>query len=495
VKFDARKLTPKLLESVKGLEHNPAMADVKAGLESFIAKVDSPDLGPDTFKNAWKTTASMLRQATDKQTPGTLKDELFKLRQDIQEGMAEQMPKDLAASFRKASDEYAHSATFRDLAMKKADAVAAGGGGLTDAMYAAGAVAHAGPLGLAAPFVTKALRERGGFVLGSALDAMSQSKVLQRMADGFKKSLTGNLKANPMFGGVFRQALETAAAKGSIDLLQMHTQNSHDPEYMAAVGLQHEDPAAVPGYADKAHRLGQMYNAVDAGNAEIEKSIGRVLGEQPGRAPSVKKQDPTPETLAKITGQLKVLTGENEALGRHLGDTAPNTAAMAAGGVAAGAQYLLDHSPKNPFEGLPPALQRPYQPPKDVIRTWLRRVEAVADPRSVFDNMRDGTVTPEAIDALKTVYPRMYQDFRERMMNRLADWKEPLPREKRAQIGQLLGDMEDRKVAQLIQQGHLRQTLPPEAGGAPGPDGRQVVDAEKNQMTQAQRLEGRQGQK
>lgn len=455
-----------------------------------LLKDAAESVTPRTFRKGWDTVSGLLEKVPDTEAKG-LKRTLFKARGEMQDDLFQQVARvdpGLGKQLTGANRDYANASTFSKLALKKADQIDFGNGfgGLTGILAGVGAVAHAGPIGMVAPLGVKIIRERGGFVLGSALEALAQSKTLPKLATGFQAMMRAKL-STPGFGGPFRATLETAAAKGAIDLLQAHMQLSTNPEYMAAVGLEHEDPAVVAELTDKAHRLGLLSNAVDAANDGIEQSIGRVLGEQSGKPPAKQRREASRAEYERVKLSLRSLLKNEEMVPKQLSELAPTTSGLAQMQVAAGAQYLLDAAPKDPNEGLPPALRQPWNPPAADLRAWLRKVDAVADPRSVLESMRTNDVTPEAVEALQLVYPRMYREMQERMMARLAEWDQPLDRKRRAQISHLLGDLEDPEVVKLIQTAHERSKPPMPSA----PDGREKLDVEKNLQTQGQRLEGR----
>lgn len=347
------------------------------------------------------------------------------------------------------------------------------------------AFAAGGPIGALLPFGKRLIRERGGFAAASALEALENSGAMPKIANAFQLMMKTRL-STPGFGGPFRNVLEVAAAKGAMDLLQTHLSLAQqDPEYMATVGLEHEDPSVASSYADRAHRLGQLSNTVDAAGGEIDKSISRLLGTQPGRHPTFARSAPSPEEFTRVKTELqKLAAAEGD---RALADLAPTTAGLSAMAVQNAVKHLLDTAPKDPSFGLPPALQRPWAPPRADLRDWFRRLDTVIDPRSVLDSMRQNNLSQVQIDTLQAVYPRLFKAMQEKMRDRLSEWKEPLSKNLRGHVSQLLGDVNDPAVTQLIQAAHQR-SIPPKAGT---PDGRQVVDVEKSMATEAQKLENR----
>lgn len=70
---------------------------------------------------------------------------------------------------------------------------------------------------------------------------------------------------------------------------------------------------------------------------------------------------------------------------------------------------------------------------------WLRAARAADDPQSIVSDMRSGRLTPEAVDAVKTLYPRMYGQITGQIMGALAERTEPLSYSQASQLRVLLG--------------------------------------------------------
>ena len=87
--------------------------------------------------------------------------------------------------------------------------------------------------------------------------------------------------------------------------------------------------------------------------------------------------------------------------------------------------YLARYAPKAP----PPSLLggRDWKPSRVEAERFARRVRAAEQPVTVFEDMVDGTVTPEAAQTLREVYPRLYQEAQERLMERAAELTAALP--------------------------------------------------------------------
>jgi len=55
---------------------------------------------------------------------------------------------------------------------------------------------------------------------------------------------------------------------------------------------------------------------------------------------------------------------------------------------------------------------------------WLRRAKVVDDPTVVVDLIEEGKIDPESIDALRSVYPALYNHMRGQLVEKLAELAE-----------------------------------------------------------------------
>jgi hypothetical protein len=150
-------------------------------------------------------------------------------------------------------------------------------------------------------------------------------------------------------------------------------------------------------------------------------------------APSALKlfqgDNPNPQdAYRKRTEQLLVM---NQNLGQGVRDrtttamggiseTAPRLTQHVAVAASRGVNYLLSHTPV-PLRQ-PTVMQPGYRPvPSDLeIAQFAKRWAAVADPLTVLDDFQKGMVTYEQVDALKNVYPTLYQSIRVEALQRFA---------------------------------------------------------------------------
>lgn len=88
-------------------------------------------------------------------------------------------------------------------------------------------------------------------------------------------------------------------------------------------------------------------------------------------------------------------------------------------------EYLAKHAPQPPT---PDMLSRStWRPSPTDVERFARRVRAANHPIGVLEDVAAGRVTAEAAETLREVYPRLYLEAQERLIERSAELNEDLP--------------------------------------------------------------------
>jgi hypothetical protein len=173
--------------------------------------------------------------------------------------------------------------------------------------------------------------------------------------------------------------------------------------------------------------------------------------------------------------------------------TAPETIGTAVATMIRGAQYLKDKAPRSPYEGLPESVSPKWEPSAADLDRFNRAREAVEDPAKVLQNMAQGYLSPDQMDAIRSVYPAMYEDLRLQITERLLSATKPLTYQQKLAVMSVVGTKAlgmSAQQAQILQASFGAGAQQPN-DGMKKPDGRQQVDQEKNLQTQSQKLQGR----
>jgi len=94
-------------------------------------------------------------------------------------------------------------------------------------------------------------------------------------------------------------------------------------------------------------------------------------------------------------------------------------------------EYLVSKLPKRPDNMATQLGPDRWQPSEMEIASFARSAAAVEDPMSVLERVLDATITPEDADALRQVYPEMYEEQRAQIMAKIPELRETLPYSKR----------------------------------------------------------------
>lgn len=147
--------------------------------------------------------------------------------------------------------------------------------------------------------------------------------------------------------------------------------------------------------------------------------------------------------------EIMAVTGDNgqeihrkvaESLG-EFSNAAPGVA-MAAGVTTQRAmQFLASKIPQYPSAPSPLNPSRTVAAPPTAIRSFARTWAATNNPLSVLDDLQRGNLSFEAVDALRNVYPRIYQRLQERVLTVIRERDmagRPLPYQAKLRLDLLL---------------------------------------------------------
>lgn len=495
---------------LKDYDRNPV---AKNALERVQGYMDQLITQGATWGDLW-TLQRTIREGIEQGASPIVKDVLGDARIAMRDYILENAPKklaaaqnapDLGAKFKDAVRRYAALDAFeKGLADATAGYESRGVmgfkewiGGQLAANIAGGGVP--GAVGAGAAYVAgKWARKKGGFIAGEALREMADSNITQGIAKSFAGRVNTVLQNAPEMLGPFRATLESAAARGAMDLLETHVQLAQSTQgaaYMATLGLSPETPEEVEAAGQKAAYLMSAQSAAREYQLGLLGAADGLLGTRAGRpstgAGSTLSAKEFDKTMESIRGILSNPDAAFQKIPAEMLSTLPNTSGSMATTLLRGAQFLDSKAPKSPFAGMPISVAPPWEPSAADLDKFNRYKEAVETPAKVLKNMANGYIAPEQVEALQAVYPRMYADLQQRLGERLMELKKPLTYQQKMALQPILGAAALGMSPQQMQVLQEQQALAWQAKQGQGmskPDGRQRVDQEANIDTQAQRL-------
>lgn len=477
-------------ELLPELARSPGAKGVVSRIEG---ELESLQKGDWTVADAWKFQSELKKSIGYGEQSGVLKEGLGKFRSLLRDEIKTQantVSPHFGAQLDDLSNKYRTAKSLEELGLEQVKRAEANGAlGAKDLLAAA---VIGGPGGIGAAVASKMARERGGFLVSAMADKIASSKSLQRMAGALKNSVQ-SLDTQGMLGA-YRPVLMTAFARGEAALLAAHVQLAQsDPKYLPTMGMMPEEGDAANQYADKAVRLDALGKTLEQHDYEIENSVGRFLKQKPGAYANPTPSKPSMEDFQKRLTRITVALQNPETVDvSGLASTAPATAMSLSIQAQNAAGFLLSKAPKNPNAGLP-AFHQPWVVSQSDLSKFYRYVDAAERPTDVLRRLaKDGSVTQEEVETLRTLYPRLIEDYKTKMMNRLLEYKQPLTYNQRRALGSLFGpgfiDSDPRQTA-LLQTLHAGSMA--EKQNPPQRDGRQTQSQEDNLQTQAQRTEAR----
>lgn len=117
--------------------------------------------------------------------------------------------------------------------------------------------------------------------------------------------------------------------------------------------------------------------------------------------------------------------------------------------------YLMNHIPK-PIAP-PTPFQKNYWKPTDAdMSRFARRVKAVNDPLSMIDELENGTLSRETVDTVQTVYPKLFEIIKGKVVDAMSDREKPPTYAARLKLSLFMGENFDNSLKpqniQMLQQ-------------------------------------------
>lgn len=208
--------------------------------------------------------------------------------------------------------------------------------------------------------------------------------------------------------------------------------------------------------------LGQGAKAIFSGPV----AASRVAAQEKGKAPDEDFAD----RLRGFIGNPDQAVHTLDQATRPLYYSAPKTSAALQQAMGRAASFLASKLPQEPA---PLPLSPKLPPSQSELARFERYRSVVENPVSVLEQVRDGTVTPESMEALTTVYPKLYSEMSEAVMSALTDAqakKKEIPYSVKLSLSTFLGQPLDHSMTQAsiaASQSAMAQMGAPSSGAGP----------------------------
>lgn len=366
------------------------------------------------------------------------------------------------------------------------------------------AVSAAGAIGIALGGPVGAAVAMGGALAGAGMRPAIRSWLnFATKYPAVPKAFWGAVKRiteeAPEKLGPYSSILSSAIAGGPKETFVTHAALAlADPGYreaMASLGFKDETPEESELAIRRASSLGDLDAVATREEVHADSAVGGFLGlSKPGAyasgLPLGSGRKARVENFNERLAHLSRLSSagpkaaEVLGLGPDFADAAPATYAQAVAAMGRAVNFLLEKAPKSPTPETMPALSSGWEPTDVQLASFERYLRAVESPRSVLEDMQRGTVTREAVEAIRAVYPKFAEHIQKRLTERMAGVQERLSYRQRLQLSTLFGVPMDRALSP-----HVVAALQAKPEAKPsGPVG---ASGPSPLLTDAQRLESR----
>jgi len=191
---------------------------------------------------------------------------------------------------------------------------------------------------------------------------------------------------------------------------------------------------------DRVIRAGEAAASAPSRTASAARAVRRTVVETSTKATREREYQRTVSSVrAAASDQRATAERVEQALG-PVAAAAPNVSRDAVSTVLRGATFLQAKIPVAALraDSVSPHLDEPRASADEQAR-FLRYARAVNDPQTVVDDMAQGKLTREAAEAVRVVYPRLYQQMQTTALRRLAELRKPMGYPQRVQLSILLG--------------------------------------------------------
>ena len=211
----------------------------------------------------------------------------------------------------------------------------------------------------------------------------------------------------------------------------------------------------LAGSAPSAAKLAVMREAARASETRVARTISSIVSGVPKRAKKA-----APSAVARVFGtergkrreeyqskrEAVLAMARDPSVSRqavaHIEATAPSVARATQKTLQRQAQFLASKlPPSRPRSALQPDLG-PADVSDEEMGKWADVMAAAEDPVSVLEDLAEGRASPEAIEAVRELYPERWQSIQRQVLShldRLTEQGKELPYEQRAALSALLG--------------------------------------------------------
>lgn len=210
---------------------------------------------------------------------------------------------------------------------------------------------------------------------------------------------------------------------------------------------QEPHPSAFRGSVD-------YLSSASKGKDTLDKQVKNLFGNDKSvLKPDVKSRDELKSHLSAIAGNPNSLLELGGDLSHYLPDHSAQVTAISGNAVT----YLNSLKPTNTQES---PFDTVLEPSKTAISNYDRQVDLAQNPLLVLQHAKDGTLLPNDIATLQTIYPSLYKSIVDKIGEHIIDAKTKLPYKMRSSFSLLLGQPLDSTMTTQSMQAIIASAAP-----------------------------------
>lgn len=197
-------------------------------------------------------------------------------------------------------------------------------------------------------------------------------------------------------------------------------------------------------------KVSDEYTGYLAG-VKVSDEYAGYLGAKLGQ-PSKEEHADVVKTVNEFASNPEKFINHLDEVTRSSFEAAPKITGSMHQAVSTAIGFLSSKIPRDPNLKM---LSQKYEPSKAEIDLFNRYYTVVEDPLSIMNQVKYGTLTKQSMEALTTVYPKLYDELKANILDHLtthiAKEKAPLPYQLKLSLGMFLGeDLDNSTSAQSI---------------------------------------------
>lgn len=269
--------------------------------------------------------------------------------------------------------------------------------------------------GVANAYVANLSKRYGDQVVAAAIRRYGAGATPAQIASGVMDEVLGKAVANYLKQGARKAADKARAGLRTVAETAEEARRGSGPVADKVTGLRRD--------------VGNVFEQAGS-TARRGSTVGLALADEYRRTrDSIAAASTASDHTARINAELPPGTSPQAA------EAANATAQRAIG-------YLQRQLPPEPARGrtlTPQAATRLSTPPPEEMERFLAKARAVADPMSLIEDVANGRVSRDAVEAVREVYPEYFADLQAKVMANLSTRTEELSYEQEADLSRLLG--------------------------------------------------------